>query len=358
MVAMVVLAFAAAGCGDDTLPGSNPDEKAIAASQLGVPGADENVDVLVRAIETEPEAVQMAAITALGRIGTEDAVAALGRYAGHESRSVRRAVAQALADVQPEAYPAAAEVLLEMGAAALPRGPGDDPDLQVRRAVTTALSVTAQPKAARWMAERLRDEYDELIRNASVMMIGRLAEHADLREVLGRDGALDVLLYVIETDNEKNRAWAVESLGKLGDPRALPAIEAALDDYDPVTRGKAAVALMRLQGREAAPRLREELETESADMPAVVMAHCLARMGEEEALPFLEDRVLNASDSFARAEAARVLREVGRRESMVALDRAFEEDRDGLVKREAGLAMRTLRAKFPPEEADAPAEQQ
>ncbi|GAB4375801.1 MAG: hypothetical protein Kow0062_15260 [Acidobacteriota bacterium] len=345
------LAVALAGCGSGGLPGATPDEKAVAASKLGQRGNDEAIPVLVEAVRTEPELVQQAAIAALGRIGTVAAVDALAQFSDHELRSIRVAVAQALSDVDTDAYYRAAEVLAEMGPKALPRGPGQDPDLEVRRAIVTAMAVTKQPPCAPFIVDRIRHEYDEQIRNAAIQTLGRLAEAFDLSELVGREEAVAVLTEVYRTDNEKNRAWAVEALGKIGGEAALDVIMQAFDDYDHVTRGKAAVALMRIKGREAIPVLRERLERETADMPAVVMAHCLALLGEtEDSVPFLEDRVLHASNNFARAEAARALREVGRRESMAVLDRAFENDRDGLVKREAGLSIRALREKFPQEE--------
>lgn len=334
------------------LDGSDPNERAISASSLGVNRADENIPVLLEAIENEPEVVQNAAIESLGRIGTVKAVDALSKYRDSEARLIRIGIAQALGSVLPEAYSAAADSLLEMSKDAMPRAVGDDPNLPVRRAIVTALSITQQPQAVPFLLDRLANEYDENIRNAAVMTIGRIGEKHDLREVLGdKQFAIDTLTHVYRTDNEKNKAWAIESLGKLGDPRAVPIIMEAFDDYDAVTRGKAAWALMTMKGDEAKPVLRERLETETADMPAVVMAHCLALLGEtEDTLPFLEDRVLHASNNFARAEAARVLRQVGRRESMIPLDKAFETDRDGLVRKEAAESMRALIVRFPREE--------
>lgn len=340
-----------AGCGGSALPGSTPDERALAAADLAERGNDEGIDALVTAIYEDPEVVQHAAIAALGRIGTPRAVEAIAKFKDHESRAMRVGVAQALADVDTSCYPQAAAILVEMARASIPAGAGDDSNLELRRALTTAISVTGDPVAVPYLVDRVRNEYDEQIRNAAIQTLGDLATEHDLGALLGKDEAIAVLTQVYQTDNEKNRAWAIESLGKIGGEAAIPTIMQAFDDIDPVTRGKAAMSLTVIRGREALPVLRERLEIETADMPAVVVAHQLALMGETaDSVPFLEDRVINASNAFARAEAARVLREVGRRESMVALDRAFDNDRDGLVKREAGLSMRALRERFPLEE--------
>jgi HEAT repeat protein len=325
-----------AGC-DGGLSGSTPDEKAVAAAKLGQTRANENIPVLVDAVRNEHQRVQLQAIDALGKIGTPEAVAALAQFQDHEARIVRSAVVQALREVLPESYPQAAEVIEAMGRDALPREDGSDPNREVRQAAVTALAVLKQPSSLDFLLDRLQHDTVEGIRNAAVQTVG------DLNDAR----AVEVLKTVYRTDNQKNRAWAIESLGKIGDRSALPVIEEALDSYDPITRGKAAWALMKIEGEAAVPRLEQALQSESDDMPAVVMAHALALLGKQEAVPFLEDRVLHARSPLARAEAARVLGEVGRPESLEALDKAFREDRDGLVKREAGRSARALLSRFP-----------
>jgi HEAT repeat protein len=328
-----------AGCGGG-LSGSTPDERAVSAAKLGKNGANENIPVLVEAVRNEHQRVQLQAIDALGKIGTPEAVEALAQFKDHEARIMRSAVVQALREVLPESYPQAAKVLEEMGRNALPKENGEDPNREIRQAVVTALAVLKQPSSLDFLLDRLRKDTVEGIRNAAVQTVGELNDNR----------AVEVLKTVYRTDNQKNGAWAVESLGKIGDPAALPVIRDALESYDPITRGKAAWALMQIQGKDAVPALEKALADESDDMPAVVMAHALARLGKEEAIPFLEDRLLHARSPLARAEAARVLGEVGRPESLDVLDQAFHEDRDGLVKKEAGRSARALLSRFPPED--------
>ncbi|GEM_PF-5041960 len=336
---LLVVVLAAACGGGQGLPGKTPDEKAIAAAELGVNGADENIPVLLHAVETEPELVQTSAIVALGRIGTPAAVEALGKLSNHEARRIRLAVAQALQDVLPEAYPEAAKVLVEMGRHCLPKGPGKDPDREIRRAVVTSLAVVQQPVGLDYLVDRLKNDYDENVRNTAVKTLGRLKDPR----------AVDVLIEVFHTDNTHNQAWAIESLGEIGDPRAIPTVKEALDidvTYDAIVRGKAAWALMQLAGKDAIPDLEEALAKEPDDMAAVRMAHALAKLGVKEAIPVLEDRLLHAEREFARAEAARALKDVGRKESFEVVDRAFREDRSGLVKKEAGQAAIALIRKY------------
>ncbi len=344
IVALGVGLLGLSACGGGGLPGATPDERAIAAANLGINGADENIPVLLAAIEKDQELVQLQAISSLGRIGTDEAVAALAKVSDHESRACREAVALALRDVSIPSYPASCRVLVDMGKRHLPKENGDDPNYRVRQAIVTSLGVVQQPEGLEYLVDRLRNDADEHIRNAAVLTLGRL----------GDPRAVDLLIEVYHTDNEKNRTWAVESLGKIGDPRGLPVVLEALEDYDPVCRGKAAWALMQLKGDESRARLRKALDVEEDDMPAVVMAHALALLGEERAVELIEDRAGLAPSNFARAEACRVLGEIGRPESIPVLDKVFHEDRDGLVKREASKAVRALIARFPPPEAEQP----
>ncbi len=344
-VLLLISGLLMAGCSASSpAGGGSVEEKSQVTAKLGVNGADENIEDLLRIIEIEPEIVQIVAVQALGRIGTDAAVRALETLIRHESRHIREAVAQALQDVDPASYPEAGRVLVELGKLSLPKqGPSNDPNLRARRAVMTSLAVVKQPVSVDFLIDRLINDYDEHARNTSVVTLGRI----DPEAVLQHPKLLEAMVNVFENDNEKNRSWAVEALGKLGDPRGIEYVRRGLVDYDKIVRGKAAMALPRLIGKDAIDELHEALGNETEDMPAVVMAGQLAFLGESDALLFLEDRVIKASDPLARAEAARILGEVGRQESMHSLNRAFSTDRDGLVIKNAGDSMRKLIAKYP-----------
>ncbi len=349
--AMLIGAFmlvAGSGCQNGSgLEGKTPDERAVAAAKLGVNRADESVPVLQQALENEPEAVQIQAVQALGRIGTPLAIKALQVASTNESRLVRVSVAQALQDVLAEAYPEAALVLVSMGEKARPNSPSDDPFREERRAVVTSLAVLKQPSSVDYLIERLNTEHVQNIREATARTLGRLKDKK----------AVDVLVAAYGKDNERIRALAIEALGEIADPRGLSTIQAALTDFDAVTRGKAAWALMQIQGKEAIPALRAFVAKETNDLPMVHAAYALGLLGDSEAIPLLEDRLLNAASEMARAESGRALADVGRLESFKAVDRAFREDRDGLVKREAGLAAQALLKKYPELASQIPAPQ-
>ena len=75
---------------------------------------------------------------------------------------------------------------------------------------------------------------------------------------LARDRtALESLAEVMRAGNEELRYWAADALGKIGDPRAIPALVGALGDEYSAVRMSACVALGDLKARDAvAPLIR------------------------------------------------------------------------------------------------------
>ncbi|MBI4510362.1 MAG: HEAT repeat domain-containing protein [Deltaproteobacteria bacterium] len=107
-------------------------------------------------------------------------------------------------------------------------------------------------------------------------------------ERLARGDRLDELSRAIEHDrDDKARIAAAVALGKIADPRSVPALIQALGDKSPVVRGLAATAL----GRMADPRAIAPLERALGDGNEVVRARARdalfairAKPGKENAL--------------------------------------------------------------------------
>ena len=135
-------------------------------------------------------------------------------------------------------------------------------------------------------------------------------------------GSQDIAALIKATQDPvwKVRWDAVNELGKLQDPRAIPAlVERALHDDNSHPRWRSLWALKAVEpdGEETIPRLRAALQ--SAD-PVVVRnaAIALAFFSQPEALPELL-RGLNDPDGFRRWEAVFSLREFGGPEVAEAL---------------------------------------
>jgi len=109
-------------------------------------------------------------------------------------------------------------------------------------------------------------------------------------------------------EDARVRRYLASVLGALGDPAALPALVAALEDADPETRAHAAWALAALGDRRAVAALIERLRGEQDKEVRSVTAYALGRLGDPAALPALRvaseasDPALAWQATFARAQ--------------------------------------------------------
>jgi HEAT repeat protein len=101
------------------------------------------------------------------------------------------------------------------------------------------------------------------------------------------------------------RRYLTLVLGRLGDPRAVPLLEKALDDKDPETRLYALWALALVGDPASAPRVRPLLESEDAGIRKTA-AYALGRMEDGEAVPALK-KLLGDSVTDVRWNAALAL---------------------------------------------------
>ena len=108
-----------------------------------------------------------------------------------------------------------------------------------------------------------------------------------------------------ENDDPRVRRYLTLVLGRLGDPRAVPLLEKALDDKDPETRLYALWALALIGNPSSAARVRPLLESEDAGIRKTA-AYASGRMEDGEAVPALR-KLLGDSVTDVRWNAALAL---------------------------------------------------
>ncbi len=108
-----------------------------------------------------------------------------------------------------------------------------------------------------------------------------------------------------ESDDPRVRRYLTLVLGRLGDPRAVPLLEKALDDKDPETRLYALWALALIGNPSSATRVRPLLESEDAGIRKTA-AYAAGRMEDGEAVPALR-KLLGDSVTDVRWNAALAL---------------------------------------------------
>jgi HEAT repeat protein/beta-lactamase regulating signal transducer with metallopeptidase domain len=114
--------------------------------------------------------------------------------------------------------------------------------------------------------------------------------------------ALSALIETLSDANGNVRVAAVQSLGSLGDPRAIAALVKALkDDSDARVREAAAHALGEIDDNRAVPGLLDALKTEKAPKVREQIVHALGEIGDASAVAGIAAVVKDPSVEVRRA---------------------------------------------------------
>lgn len=228
-------------------PQTDSDARAAAAGALGAIATPEANAAMVRALRDYDLRVATAAAAGLKRAGD--------RAAG--------AISAALADPNPAIRARAAEAAGGMTTPTLAARALGDADAEVRVAAAAALGDIGGPASVAPLMNALNDTGSGVAAAASQslsrvgdaaipMLVARLSAGdtvayrvSQALEVIGRP-AVDSLLAVARTGNGGAR-WAAITLGQIGDPRAVPALEALKSSPDPDTAWAADIALAKVK---------------------------------------------------------------------------------------------------------------
>lgn len=211
-------------------------------------------------------------------------------------------------------------------------------DFNIRRLAAMALGEIGDSRAAKPLIDALKDE-DQSVRSEAeealdnidwnpetikyrisyLMKIGDWNKIVDIGE-LAVDPLIDIL---IMDEDDDVRSEAAETLGKIGDVRAIPPLINRLNDEDNRVRAKVEVALEEF-GEVALDPLIERLEYESNFGAAKV----IGKLGEFAVSPVIE--ALKANPSRIKYGASNALVELGEF-AVIPLTEALK-DEDSAVK--------------------------
>jgi len=235
---------------------TSPDEKVrmAIATALGDSGEPKAAEPVIALLKDPRRPVAAAAARALGRLKAKDAVTPLLRLLGSGDAETAGAAAEALGEIgDPTAVPVLSQVLLNR---ALPR--------PVREEAARALGKVRDVRGLQALAQAL-NEPDPRIRWSAADALGRL----------GLPGAVGPLAEVLKTDKDDSvRQVAALSLGRLGTKDALPHLLAGMDDpKKPVAeQSLAAVLALAGPGTKEYTALLEDLVQKKADLKAIRVA--------------------------------------------------------------------------------------
>jgi HEAT repeat protein len=253
----------------------DPDEtvRAVAVSALGEVGDPASLEALLAALQgMEPglhaEFTVSLAIEALGRLG-DRAIEPLRRLLKSE-RKAFGAMVGSTADL--EVKRAAVQALGHIGAAAVPTLIDALEDIEVRADALSALGASRDPAA-----------FDPLIsavesRNSlegSYVLAGKAVQALGS---LGDPRAIPFLLAVEGLDQYR----ALDAIASIGGPEAVHSLLAALQDRLPERRSRAALALGRLEGAQVTTQLEATLDDPDLEV-RLAAATSLERLGFDPA---------------------------------------------------------------------------
>jgi HEAT repeat protein len=299
------------------LDSDRPECRMAAASALGRIGDDDAIRPLVSRLEDSDPRVRERVCYALGRVGHPQAVDALNKRLDDEHERVRSAAADALGGIGTSRALAA---LLEML---------DDENAGIRRVAASALGNAGSAQPVPDLVGALEDEHDA-VRQASVFSIIQLLSTAprdqshQVREAIVEEleevddstvvaPLLEVLEEATETSQRRNAVWF---LGRVTDEENPPdvVVDALIDtlgDEDKMTAQFASTSITKL----------ESLSVESS------------------LIDLLQD---DEADASARARAAYALGEVGGDRAREVLDRMTDDDVEQEVRKRAFSALSKL----------------
>jgi len=225
-----------------------------------------------------------------------------------------------------------------------PTGPAQAPEVgavPVEELIRRLDSPETRDQAADELRERGADVLPQLLE--ALEAGGSEERRASLVGILGRIGdprARPALERCLTDPSALIRREAALALGRLGAAEAVPALVSALTDPDTEVRGYAAFALGELGDRRAlVPLLR--LLGEDAEQVRDYAAVALGRLRDLRALPALLWLLAHDPSPYVRAHAALSLGELGSKGACGGLVAALEDPSD-LVRRRAYRSLSTL----------------
>jgi HEAT repeat protein len=154
------------------------------------------------------------------------------------------------------------------------------------------------------------------------------------------DACFDTLAQQLATSRDANtRAWAAEILGQLGSPRAVGTLLNALGDINDQVRARAAGALGKLQDRQSVPQLIHLMLSDPVPFVRIQSVRALGAIGDQRALHHLIDS-LKDGEWWVRIRVIEALEQLG--ESAVEPLYLALEDTDTEVRARAAMTLERL----------------
>ena len=165
-------------------------------------------------------------------------------------------------------------------------------DEMTRIVTTERMGDIQSPLNTQELIEALQDPSFN-VRYEAIHSIGRMSDSPEL---------VTALIGILEGGEPELGMVTARALGRLGDPRAIPALRASLDSPYDLIKVNGARALAQLDDVESIPHIREMLESEPNFQLKVGYASALGRLGDAGALPEFFRLLIEAEEVTDRGE--------------------------------------------------------
>ena len=336
----------------DALAGLPAEGQVALLRGLGNRKDSEARDAVLAATKSSDKSVQLAAISALGKIGTADDVAPLtalisnadadvagaarGALSGLMSEGVDAAIAAEVADATPAVKAQLIELLTaRMATEALPLGVKNvgDASLEVRIAALHTLSTLGGKAELPVLIESLKKATDSTERTEAASALSLICS-------LHGDEALPVVVESMAGATPETRVVLLRALGEINNTKALEAVVAAIGDGDESVRGEAVRVLSNWKSVEAAPHLLKLASSENASWRNLAM-NGYVRLATSEGDLGAKIKMLTTAMGMAKRQEEKwlVLGAWGKVPAKEALDAVRPHLNDATVRNEAALAI-------------------
>ncbi|RPJ08822.1 MAG: HEAT repeat domain-containing protein [Spirochaetaceae bacterium] len=274
----------------------------------------ELVSVLGRSLSAEVRRVILEFFTKIKYDkGAEAAHAILANYDNEEPELLR----QILLYLLEIKYEKAVDIIIKLV---------DSDNILLAGSAIRAVGKLGTDKAGELLLEKLRDpEMQEDRKPDIILALGDVKSQA----------AVDELISIVD-NTDQNRLWrmyASESLGKIGNPKAIPILKKIFLEKDPLVKASATAALGYFHTEETVDILIEALKESHWKVREAACAG-LSFPGAAKAVPILIYKVEKDPEQKIRMDAATALGKIGTTEAADFLRQYFLKKENSVLVRE------------------------
>jgi HEAT repeat protein len=297
---------------------ADPELVVVTTGALARIGDPRALEPLLEVLEWPETAARQAAIAALNSLGHPDLPARTEALLRSPNPCVRESAARIAGYF---GYANCVEPLLALGR---------DPEENVRRAAAESIAFLEDPRVLPALSQAIREDTPR-VRASAAQGLGQT----------GRREAVPVLISALEDNDAWVRYFSARALGQLGAPEMVEPL-ARLAQSDPANHVRAAAlgAIGRLGGSRAASILAPFLEASDSDLSRAAI-QALGQVNHPDALPPLM-AVLRSALVERRLDAVQALGERGGRGVAGALQWVAAVDADARVAQKAIAALAHL----------------